>query len=119
MDLNEWAEAFYANAKDKGFYDKPETEDEYVERACNNLHDEISELHEAWRNNRLREPCDKADKMTAMGLFPLTCLEEELADIVIRALDNAKRLGVDIEYAVSRKHDFNRTREPRHGGKRS
>ena len=48
---------------------------------------------------------------------PLTCLEEELADIVIRAFDTAKALGVDIERAVSVKHAFNASRPYRHGGK--
>lgn len=103
----------------KGWHDKNETEDHFIERTCNNLHDEVSELHEAWRNNNLRGPCDKADAMAAEGIDPMTCLEEELADIIIRTLDTAKRLGVDIAEAVERKHEFNKTRPHRHGGKRS
>jgi NTP pyrophosphatase (non-canonical NTP hydrolase) len=117
--LNAMSKAVHDLAHEKGWYDKPETEDQYVERACNNLHDEVSELHTAWRDNQLRAPCDKAAKMKAAGLQPLTCLEEELADIVIRALDNAQRLGVNIGKVVLAKHDFNATRKTRHGGKRS
>ena len=109
----------HALAKRKGWHSDSEGEDAFIERACNNLHDEVSELHEAWRNNRLRLPCDKAEKMSAAGIPPLTCLEEELADIVIRVLDNSRRLGVDIRSAVERKHAFNATRPYRHGGKRS
>lgn len=97
----------------------PQTEDEYIERMCNNLHDEISELHEAWREGRLRQPCDKAKKMERAGTNILTCLEEELADIVIRVLDNAVHLNIDIEGAIRDKHAFNRTRPNRHGGKKS
>lgn len=50
--LNEIANAVHALAREKGWHDDPtETEDAYVERMCNNLHDEVSELHDAWRNN--------------------------------------------------------------------
>jgi NTP pyrophosphatase (non-canonical NTP hydrolase) len=117
--LNEIADAVHALAWKKGWHSDSEGEDTFVERACNNLHDEISELHEAWRDNKLRAPCDKADLMTAAGIAPLSCIEEEFADIVIRALDNCRKLGVDIQSAIERKHAFNATRSPRHGGKRS
>ena len=111
--------AVHTLAWEKGWHSKDEVEDAFIERACNNLHDEVSELHEAWRNNTLRSPCDKADKMRDAGIEPLTCLEEEMADIIIRVLDNCEKLGVNILSAVQRKHNFNGTRPIRHGGKRS
>lgn len=117
--LNQLANEIHALAKEKGWHKEGETEDAFIERCCNNLHDEVSELHEAWRNNRLREPCDKAIDMKVHLIYPLTCLEEELADIIIRALDDSQRLGIDIEMAVESKHAFNKTRPIRHGGKRS
>ena len=117
--LNEIADAVHTSAWAKGWHDANEGEDAFLERACNNLHDEVSELHEAWRNNQLRAPCDKAEKMAALGIEPLTCIEEEMADILIRVLDNCRKLGVDIQFAVERKHAFNMTRPARHGGKRS
>ena len=88
-------------------------------RACNNIHNEVSELHEAWRNNKLNKLCDKSKKMIKLGIKPLTCAEEELADIVIRALDNSRQYGIDIESAILRKHEYNKYRPFRHGGKRS
>ncbi|MEO0797412.1 MAG: hypothetical protein AAFX93_19850 [Verrucomicrobiota bacterium] len=117
--LNQIADTVHALANEKGFYDDKPTEDIFVERACNNMHNEVSELHESWRNNKLRSPCDKAAKMEALGLEPLTCLEEELADIVIRALDNARFLEVDIQKAIETKHSYKASRSHRHGGKRS
>ena len=117
--IDQIADAVYENAVAKGFHAVKKSEDDFIEGACNNLHDEVSELHEAWRNGQLREFCDKHEKMRALGLPILTCLEEELADIVIRALDNARRLGVDIQRAIEAKHAFNLTRPPMHGGKKS
>jgi len=117
--LNEIADAVHVLAWQQDWHKADENEDAFVERACNNLHDEVSELHEAWRNNELREPCDKAALMQELGIQPLTCIEEEMADIVIRVLDNARKLGVDIQSAVERKHAFNAQRPHRHGGKKS
>lgn len=108
--LNKIADAVHDLAWKKGFHKSLETEDAYIERMCNNLHNEVSELHEAWRNNRLRERCDKPSLV-------LSCLEEELADIIIRALDNSRRLNIDIQRAVELKHAYNKTR--RHGNKKS
>lgn len=117
--INNLAEIFYANAVDKGFHTSEETEDQFIERSCNNAHDEVSELHTAWRNGDLHKPCDKATKMVEAGILPLTCLEEELADIFIRCLDSAAKLNVNIGIAVATKHAFNRTRPHKHGNKKS
>jgi hypothetical protein len=64
----------HAIAASKGFHDEPVP----MAVACANLHGEVSELWEAYRRGMLDKPCDKK---TAE---PLTCLEEELADIIIR-----------------------------------
>ncbi len=119
MRINELADAVHLLAWNKGWHSESENEDSFIERACNNLHDEISELHESWRNNKLRLLCDKADEMRRAGIDPLTNLEEEMADIIIRVLDNCRKLDVNIESAIIRKHRFNTTRPIRHGGKRS
>lgn len=41
----------------------------------------------------------------------------ELADAVIRTLDLCGALGLDLEAAIVAKHEFNKTRPRRHGGK--
>lgn len=41
----------------------------------------------------------------------------ELADVIIRTLDLAAALGIDIEDAMRVKMDYNTTRPTRHGGK--
>ena len=64
------------------------------------IHSEVSEALEAFRND---DPQN---------------FEEELADIVIRVLDCAGGLGLDLERAVRAKMAKNRQRPFRHGGKR-
>lgn len=110
--LDDIVDAVHDLALKKGWHSNTDnSEDVFIERMCNNLHDEISELHEAWRRNKLREGCDKP--------IELSCLEEELADIIIRVLDSAKRLNIDIRRAIEVKHEYNKTRSYRHGNKRS
>lgn len=117
--LNEIADAVHANAVEKGFHDFAESHDRFIDSQTNNLHDEVSELHEAWRNGKFFQPCDKAPLMERMALKPLNCAEEEYADIIIRALDQCRRLNIDIQTAIEVKHAFNKTRPHRHGGKLS
>ena len=64
------------------------------------VHSEVSEALEAFR---------KDDK----GNF-----SEELADIVIRVLDCAGGLGIDLDDEIEKKLEKNRARSFRHGGKR-
>jgi len=119
MTINEIAEKVHVLAREKGWYDKEEDENQYIERICNNLHDEISELHESWRSCNLHLPCDKSADMITAGIEPITCLEEELADIIIRVLDSAQYFGIDIQKVILAKHEYNTGRTYRHGGKRS
>jgi hypothetical protein len=118
-DLSTVAFNVHKNARDKGFYDDAESEMQFLARSTANMHGEVSELWEAARDDKLQKPCDKADKMKEAGIPPLTCEEEELADIIIRACDHAERRGINISLCVARKHAFNRTRPPKHGGKRA
>lgn len=64
------------------------------------IHSEVSEALEGFRHN---------DKVN---------FEEELADVLIRTLDLAGGLGMDIDAAVLEKLGKNRERGYKHGGKR-
>lgn len=76
-----------------------------------NLHTELSELWEAYERGALNQLCDKG--------IPLTCGEEEMADMFLRLVDAAGRAGIDLERAVEVKHEYNKTRPWRNGGKRA
>lgn len=113
--IDEIADRVHHNAKAKGFHDPNQSEGDYLAHMCCNKHEEVSELYSAWRTGKLREPCDKAEKMVQLGLPPLNCAEEEYADIVIRVFDECRRLNIDISRAIAVKHAFNTTRPYKHG----
>lgn len=116
--INQLADAAHANAKEKGFHDakeRGETDEQFVIMHTNLLHEEVAELFSAVRKGEFNLPCDKAEKMVDLGLPPLTCAEEEYADIVIRVFDQCRRLGINIQVAIQAKHGYNTTRERMHG----
>lgn len=124
MNLNEIADIVHNLAKEKGWHDDQETELQYIQRCVANIHGEVSELWEAARNGIHRGPSDKKiwyeKSRNAEGLEDytyMTNIEEELADIIIRSLDMAARLELDIHRAVACKHGYNKERPHRHGGK--
>lgn len=41
----------------------------------------------------------------------------ELADVIIRIMDMCEHYGVDLEAAILEKHEYNKTRQYKHGGK--
>jgi NTP pyrophosphatase (non-canonical NTP hydrolase) len=111
--INVLANHLWEVAQSKGFHDEPVP----MAVSAANLHSEVSELWEAFRNNKLHDPCDKGPKMDALGFRPLTCMEEELADIFIRCLDTARENKVNLGYAVRAKSAYNETRPHKNGGK--
>jgi hypothetical protein len=84
-----------------------------------NQHGESSEFWEAFRDGKLQDPCNKSEKMEALGLPGLTNAEEEIADEIIRALDKAEAHGVNVAKAVAVKFQYNATRPALHGGKKA
>ena len=114
--LNELGAHVHKNAAAHGFHDDDADPLRFA-TYCANLHSEVSELWEAWRKEKLQHPCDKGEEMHRAGLPVLSCAEEELADILIRLLDTAHGLEIDMTHAVIVKDLFNQRRSFRHGGK--
>lgn len=115
--INQTAKVVHDLAKGKGWHPDGMSPYEKVQTFVANEHGEVSELWEALRSDKLDCLCDKANAMAGIGNMPLTCMEEELADIVIRALDTAYSLGVNIGRSISIKTQYNSTRTHRHVGK--
>jgi NTP pyrophosphatase (non-canonical NTP hydrolase) len=103
------------------------------------IHSEVSEAVECVRDSRFApqevhinvpdavsgEPTAVLCDETKAGLFYYDGkpakpegLQTELADVVIRVLDLAETLGIDLETAMEQKDAYNQTRPHRHGGKR-
>lgn len=116
--MKEWSKAVFENAKAHGFHHR-ESDAKFIESFCNNQHGEVTELYEAYRSGKLHKLCDKAEGMTKLGVKPLTCIQEEVADMVSRAFGICGRFGLDPEEILYAKHVYNVHRPHRHGGKKT
>lgn len=123
--LNAWAEAFHLNSKKHGFWDKtPDIETRVAaipEKLCL-IHSEVSEALEDFRKmGPTATAADLAREVRTM-FYNIEGKPEgmpsELADIVIRTMELASALGIDIGNAIKDKHEYNKSRPYRHGGKR-
>lgn len=108
--LNRLSQIIHQHFEAQGFHPESETLNHYIANTCSNIHSEVSEFWEAHRKGTLNEPCDKKG-------CNLTNAEEELADIIIRVVDTAARLKINIGHAVNMKQQYNLTRAFRHGDK--
>lgn len=120
--INQLGKKIYQNAQDKGFYEK---EKNIGEMLCL-IHSEVSEALEADRKdkyaghtgmfkkdneNYLQESKDWFE-MNIKNTF-----EDELADVMIRVMDLAAFKGIDLEWHILKKMQYNAQREKYHGKK--
>ena len=144
--LNEIAQAAHANARAKGFWDDCVTDGalypeavvaKIPEKLCL-IHSEVSEALEDFREGNMETVAHYSSGRSAMGCPKCDCFREnsdiacrncghlakpvgfpsELADILIRTLEFAAALGLDMDREVAVKMAYNATRPVRHGGKR-
>lgn len=114
--VQEWQYEIHQLAKDKGWHEEKRNIGEMLAL----IHSELSEALEEYREFPAsalytEEPryvvCRIDEKQKPLG-FGI-----ELADAVIRIFDMCELLGIDIEEMMEKKHEFNKTRPFRHGGK--
>lgn len=109
-------EEIHALAVSKGWYDCVDVD--HPERLSPDffpaklalVHSELSEALEAYRKHGL--PLPWYEPNMGEGSIP-----EELADAVIRIMDLAGLLHIDLEAVILPKHAYNQKRPYRHGGK--
>ena len=101
MNIDEMAQAAFANSRDKGFWDEnPRNKGEMIAL----MHSELSEMLEGVRKPGPDEHCPDFTKE-----------EVELADLLIRAGDYAAGHGLRVTEALQAKMAYNRSRPHKHG----
>lgn len=131
MNINELAQEIHKNAVEHGWWERNR---DFPEIAAL-IHSEVSEAVEEWRNGKpllyFRVETEQADGTVVpecrtddgdgdyqrRGLKP-EGIAAELADAVIRILDYAAAVGIDIDEVIMAKHAYNKDRPYQHGGKR-
>ena len=131
MNLTNFAKEVHQNAVDHGWWEKEVTFGEVI-ALC---HSELSEALQECRENMPMEY-----KRCAIGGYPCrsdvcfpykdgicSCdfgiskpegVAVELADCILRILDYCGKEDIDIERILLEKHEYNKSRPYRHGGKR-
>lgn len=103
--LNKLAKEIHKNAVLHGWWDEPRGFGEVV-ALC---HSELSEALEEYRaGNAFEYKVNGKPEGIAV----------EMADCIIRILDWCGKEGIDIDRIIREKHEYNKTRPYRHGGKR-
>ena len=103
-----------ANARVKGFWQQAEQRPDipyelFLIQKLALIGTEVSEAVEAIRSGSGTAASLKADGFSR--------IEEELADIIIRTLDMASQMGVNIGAVIFKKMEYNSGRAPLHGKK--
>lgn len=138
MNLTDFSKEVHENARLHGWWNEERSFGEII-ALC---HSELSEALEEYRSGRpmFYFPCNaggvccEEDGSAHCGSRPYNpekpnapCSAQskkpegiavELADCIIRILDYCGKAGIDIEDIIQRKHEYNKTRPYRHGGKK-
>lgn len=130
--LNKLRDEVHQNAVEHGWWDEERSFGDII-ALC---HSELSEALEAYRNGveptKVYFSCSHKHDFGCPypACSPEKCryypearnrpegIPIELADCIIRILDYCGAIGIDIEQAIQLKHEYNRTRPYKHGGKR-
>lgn len=110
--VDQMSQRAFANAQAKGFWPEGYTPTAAPNAGRNDgevislMHSECSELLEAYRNE---------DVPQSRKIPGYTLAEEELADLVLRALDYAASRKIRLGEAILAKHAYNLSRPYKHG----
>jgi len=104
MNINKLANDVYSLAVEKGWHEDLDSPQKTVVQIAL-IMSECAEAIECVRS----PPTKTAGKPEGLDI--------ELADVIIRTLDLAASLGLNMEDAITVKHEYNKTRPYKHGGK--
>lgn len=110
MTINKLARDIHDNAKAHGWWDEERSFGELI-ALC---HSELSEALEEYRNKMpMVYYVGDGDECKAKP----EGIAVEMADCIIRILDWCGKEGIDIGEVIKIKHEYNKSRPYRHGGK--
>ena len=139
--LNEAARDIHALTVSKGWWEDDRPLPEILMLCVSELSEALDEYRDASTASYFYMGCKLGLKCTEAEFEGRTCPERtleagdagepcphstgkpqgiavELADCIIRILDYCGRAGIDIEEAINKKHEYNKSRPHRHGGKK-
>lgn len=119
MRIKDLQKQAHALAKQKGFWEiLPDTK----KVAPRNLSEllmlivtELGEACEALRKNLRQDVISQAANCRTKGEWLKDTFEDELADAVIRICDLAESEGINLEWQIKKKMEYNKTRPIKHG----
>lgn len=122
VNINELAKHIHQNAIEHGWWEEDRTFGDII-ALC---HSELSEALEEYRNGNDRIKClpiyysggGFVASSTTLCCKKPEGIAIELADCIIRILDYCGKAGIDMEEAIRIKHEYNKTRPYKHGGKK-
>lgn len=118
--IKQWAADVHQNSRDHGWYEGVEPGDtKLIPEKLMLVVSEVSEALEVYREgvNPSLSYLTAVRRADGSIVSKPVGFDSELADAAIRIFDLAEHLGIDIERAIEEKHEFNKTRPHRHGGK--
>jgi len=140
MNLNELAKEIHRNAVDHGWWEEKRTFGDIISLCHSELSEALEEYRKGFKpdviyfccnqNPAINVPC--VFKENELSYCPYAEVKQgdceyrdrkpegipiELADCIIRILDYCAYTGIDIDKAIQIKHEYNKTRPYRHGGK--
>lgn len=113
--INRFAKEVHENAIAHGWWDENRSFGELI-AMC---HAELSEALEEYRNGESPNAVyTYGSEGNTSGIPKLRGIPVELADVILRVLDMCAHYNINIGEMLNQKHEFNKTRSYRHGGKK-
>jgi NTP pyrophosphatase (non-canonical NTP hydrolase) len=117
--LNELRDTIHENAKAHGFYDDEKVN---IPEKLMLIVSELGEAMEAYRSGKLNPNwrafeffVEQSDFNDSFRTYIKDCMEDELADTIIRLLDLCGYMKIDIDKHVELKMKYNESRPYKHG----